>query len=90
MERTTALQLFEIYKLQKNYGRNIYPEELRGHNICSGSRAKSLIEELKDVFAIEEENVQGANTYRVTNIGIAQLESYLDLKRQLPALQATS
>lgn len=83
MKRETALKLFEIYKLQCEYGRNVYPEELRGHGICSERELKDLFAELQEVFAIEEHNVMGANTYRVTNIGVAQLESYLDIRREM-------
>ena len=83
MERDLALKLFAIYKLQNEYKRNIYPDELRTHGICTRSQIKPLIDDLKVHHDIEEENIQGANTYRVTNIGISHLQSYLDIKREL-------
>ncbi len=83
MDRTEALQFYEMYKLQKEYGRNIYPVELRGHRICSGKSAKNLVEKLLASNALAEENVQGANTYRITRTGMAMLESYLDIRREI-------
>ncbi len=83
MERTEALNLFEIYKLEKKYGRNIYPEELRGHGILSGSRIPELIERLTNEGALCEENVQGANTYGVTIFGRSQMEAYPDIRREI-------
>ncbi len=86
MERTVALNLFEIYKLEKKYGRKIYPEELRGHGILSGSRIPEFIEKLTNMGALTEENVQGANTYGVTNFGKSQMEAYPDIRREIATM----
>ena len=70
MEREMALHLYGIYKIEKECGREVYPDELRTHNVCTASRIPTLLEELKDMGAIEETNNQGANVYHVTNTGI--------------------
>ncbi|MBR1671085.1 MAG: hypothetical protein IJ695_10355 [Butyrivibrio sp.] len=83
MDRETATKLFELHKLEKEYGRGVYPEELHAHGVCTKSQVGPLIENLMETFSVIEENVQGANTYRLSNIGLAHLESYLDFKREL-------
>jgi hypothetical protein len=83
MSRELAVKLWKIYILEKDYNRGIYPDELRSHGICTKHEISSLIDALKKDCALIETNVQGANTYTVSNIGKAHIESYLDLKREM-------
>lgn len=83
MEREVANKLFKLYKLEKECDRGIYPEELHTHGICTRSQVKPLIEKLVNASCLIEENVRGANAYRISKRGIINLESYLDLKREM-------
>jgi len=83
MNRELALNLFSLYQLEKQYDRPVFPEELRAHSGLSQKEIKSTIESLLNDYSIQEMSEHGANVYTVTNIGIAHLQSYLDLKREL-------
>ena len=83
MERAVAEKLFEIYKLEKEMNRGIYPEELWTRGICTKHQIQPLFDALMSVDALVEESYRGANIYRISNIGYAQMESYLDIKREL-------
>lgn len=83
MDRALALQLYEIYKLQKKLSRPIYQGELWSNGICSLGKCTSLVDALMRDKSIEEYNYRGSNVYRVTNIGMAHMKSYLDIKREI-------
>ncbi len=83
MNRELALNLFSLYQLEKEYNRAVFPEELRAHAGLSQKEIKSTIEQLLADYSITEASEHGANVYSVTNIGIAHLESYLDIKREM-------
>ncbi len=83
MNRELALKLFRIYQLEKQYQRPVFPEDLRAHAGMSQKEIKSTIEELLKNCAIKEMSERGANVYTVSNIGIAHLQSYLDIKREM-------
>lgn len=83
MDRILATKLFEIYKLEKTLGREVYEKELITHGICSKHEAKRVIAVLVKNLSISEENLRGSNVYKITNFGINNLNSYLDIRREL-------
>ncbi len=87
MERRLALKLFDFYKLEKELDRNLYDEDLHLHGVERRSKVKILLESLLNDNSIDVENIRGANTYKITNKGLSNLESYLDIKRELSLLK---
>ena len=83
MDRVLALQLYEIYKLQKKLNRPVYQGDLWSHGICSLGKCTQLVDNLLKDKSIEEFNYRGSNVYRVTNVGMAHMQSYLDIKREI-------
>ena len=83
MGRENALMLSKIFQIEKERGRGIYPEELANYQICGKGSCKQVIDHLMENCLLVEETVSGANTYRVSNIGLAHMEAYLDIKREM-------
>ncbi len=83
MSRENALLLSQIWKMQKEYGRDIYPQELWKRGICSSSKYESLVEDLVNKGMLIEQNERGANVYHISNLGFAQMETYLDIRREM-------
>ncbi len=83
MNRSLALKLMDFYKLEKKLNRNLYDEDLHLNGVERRSKVKSLLESLLEDNSIDIENIRGANTYKITRKGLSNLESYLDIKREL-------
>ena len=83
MDRELALKLYEVYKLEKKLKRPLYQGDFWSHNICSLGKCTTLINNLLRDKSIEEFNMRGSNVYRVTNVGMVHMQSYLDLKREI-------
>lgn len=83
MDRSLALKLMDFYKLEKKLNRNLYDEDLHLNGVERRSKVKNLLESLLEDNSIDIENIRGANTYKITRKGLSNLESYLDIKREL-------
>lgn len=83
MSRENALLLAKIWKIEKEYKRPIYPQELWKKGVCSSKQCNNIIAELTNKGMLIEQNERGANTYRISNLGFSQMETYLDIKREM-------
>ena len=80
MTRQDAKTLFEITKLQKEFSRGIYPEDLVNKQVLSKRSCQEKVKDLLSKGFLEEANEQGANVYRVTVTGINDMCAYRDIK----------
>lgn len=83
MGRENAVLLSKIYAIQKERGRGIYPEELASFQVCARSKCKEVIDRLLTDSMLIESSDNGANVYAVSNIGLAHMEAYLDIRREM-------
>ena len=83
MKRENALILSQIYHLQKERGRDIYPEELASFRITARSGCKSVIDELLSDGMLVESVSNGASMFSVSHKGYYSMQAYLDIKREL-------
>ncbi len=85
MDRNSALTLYGIYKIEKERGRGIYPEELASFRCASRAGARPAVDALLADGMLEEHTEHGASIFNVTNKGIYGMKAYLDIKRELEA-----
>ncbi len=80
MKKTDANTLFEIYKLQNELERNVYPEDLINRQILSKRSGQRRVRELLEAGFLQEINEQGANVYNLSLKGIDGMCAYRDIR----------
>lgn len=80
MKKSDANVLFEIYKLQNELNRNIYPEDLINRQVLSKQGGQGKVRELLESDFLEANNNQGANIYHVSVKGIDSMCAYRDIR----------
>ena len=80
MKKQDANTLFEIYKLQKEQNRNIYPEDLVNRQILSKRSCQTKVRDLLSNGFLKEINEMGANVYNLSLKGIYGMCAYRDIK----------
>ncbi len=83
MKRENALILLRIHRLQRERGRDIYPEELASFRITARNGCRSAIDELLSDGMLEESVSNGASMFSVSRKGYYSMQAYLDIKREL-------
>ena len=46
-------------------------------------KCKEIVNDMMDEGYLVEESLHGANAYTVSNIGLAHMEAYLDIRREM-------
>ena len=87
MKKSDANTLFEIYKLQNEQQRNIYPEDLVNKQILSKRSCQTKVRELLEHGFLNEVNEMGANVYTLSTKGIYGICAYRDIKLEYEKLE---
>ncbi len=83
MDRKIALTLFDIYKVEKELGRAVYPDDLVSRQVLSKNAAQHMVDQFYFKNWLIQETKKGANVYRLSRAGIDGMCSYRDIKLQI-------
>lgn len=86
MERKDALTLLNIYKTEKELNRSLYPEDLVNRRYLAKHTAKTALAEYHANNWLLEDNLQGANVYKLSHAGLDAICAYRDIRNEVNLL----